>query len=371
MADHPLPVLRGKTPLQAAHTPTLDKLASQHIGQANTTPSGFSPGTENAIPLLLGYDISVLTGRGPVEAAGMGIALQQGQWAMRMNLVTLDNDDILRDACPEPAAETIAQSMDILLHDAAFNAVLTAHNVQLYKQPTFRQMLVGSATQPTAKPTPPHNVLGAKYADHLTDDPFISQLMQAARKPLSRLPFCNAVWPWGCGVVPNFENFQTRYGLRGACIASVPVLHGISRLCGLDVIEHATHGHAPEKAQLTTKTFEAYDFVLLHIETPDDCSHAMDLDGKIAAIQAVDNLAKTILDGMSDSHLRILLCSDHYTCVTNGQHDSTPTPYCVWDSTTPSSNSAHPPQEGNTGSFDEFHGEIVSGNVPLAKLLEV
>ncbi len=366
MADAPVRALDGRTPLQAALTPTLDKLAGQRIGSARSIPDGQSAGTETAIPILMGYGVEVLTGRGPVEAAGLGVAMQPGQWAMRLNLVTFNDNDKLLNACPELTSQQALAAADALLADKRFAALLAEHDVVLHRQDTFRQLLIGNHAPPSSLPTPPHNVIGASLAKSLPSDAFVKALMTLGRAVLRDLPDANGVWPWGCGVMPQYEIFASRFGKSGACVTAVPMVSGLARLCGLDVIDvpgatGTLHTHWRAKAAATVRAFDDHDFVLLHIEAPDDCSHAMNLADKLAAIELVDAAAAAVLDGMADKHLRVLLCSDHYTCVETGQHAADPTPYSIWDS-------AGSPAAGQ---FREQQGTVVDGATPLSQLMEV
>ncbi|MDR3207110.1 MAG: hypothetical protein LBT60_02145 [Oscillospiraceae bacterium] len=339
MADGPVAALGGKTPLAYGPYPHLARLAGQSgVRMACTTPKGFSPGTEVAMPLIAGYDTDVLTGRGPVEAAGMGVALAPGQFAMRTNLVALDDADRLREACPELSDEEGLAAGRLLAADAGIRALLDGAGWMLHPQPGFRQMLTGDGPPPNGM-IPPHNVSGARLADHLPEgalEAFVTRGRILLRE--SGL----GVWPWGAGVVPRYQPFAERFGRRGTVISAVPVVRGMARLAGMEAPEVPgatgtlrTDWRAKVAATLAA-AWAGCDFVMLHLEAPDDCSHAKDLPGKRRAIDMLDQMTGLLLEGLADfPAFRAGLISDHVTSVETGRHGDAPVPWCVFDSRLP------------------------------------
>ena len=144
MADVPLDALNRQTPLQFRQYPHMARLAGQSgVRMVQTIPEGFPAGTETAIPLITGYDTGVLTGRGPVEAAGMGVVLPPGRFAMRTNLVSLDAGDVLLEACPELSDEQGEAAGRRLLADGGMREILGGAGWTLHPQPGFRQLITG------------------------------------------------------------------------------------------------------------------------------------------------------------------------------------------------------------------------------------
>jgi 2,3-bisphosphoglycerate-independent phosphoglycerate mutase len=364
MADRTVDALNGRTPLQAAFTPTLDRLAGQHMGQVQSIPEGYSAGTETAIPILLGYGTEVLTGRGAVEAAGMGLAMQDGQCALRMNLIKVNNDGRLTDACPDLRSGEGMRLGHLLQDNAAFASFLRRHNIVLHVQDSFRQLLTGDGSPPKTA-LPPHNMIGQALSDCLPDS-CLRELMQIGAECLKSEKAANAVWPWGGGRMPQYQPFFEKTGLRAAVVTAVPMVKGLARLCRMEAIDvpGATgtlrtnwRGKAAAVAHALRGDF---DFVLLHIEAPDDCSHALDIKGKIDAIEMVDAAAALIMENLSDMPLRILVCSDHLTLAENGRHTADPTPYCIYDTSGPA----------KPGSFAEGQGAVTAGHKPISLLLQ-
>jgi 2,3-bisphosphoglycerate-independent phosphoglycerate mutase len=294
----------------------------------------------------------------------MGVTLQSGQWAMRMNLVTLDERGTLTNACPDLDEAGVLARTRMLLTDSVFAGLLNRNGITLHPHASFRQMLTGGGTLPPC-PVPPHNVTGSAMQSCIPCDGFYDVLMNAGRNALRHFGTANAVWPWGCGTAPEYQSFTGKYGLRGACVSAVPMVQGLARLCGMDAIyvpgaTGTLHTNWRGKAAACVDAFRQNDFVLLHIEAPDDCSHALDVGGKVRAIEIIDAAVYAVLKAMGGAHLRVLLCSDHYTLAATGRHDPTPAPYCVWDSRDTG---------GIGGIFVEGQGTAVSADSPIKMLL--
>lgn len=363
MADLPMETLGGLTPLKYHAYPQMAELAGQGgVRRVQTIPDGFPAGTETAMPLITGYNTSVLTGRGPVEAAGMGISLSAGQWAMRGNLVRLDGGGRLTEACPELSAEEGLAAGRRLMADAAFSALVRDAGWRFHPQPGFRQLITGDGTPPGGM-TPPHNVQGGRMEEYRPGGT-AGALMDRARDLFRDGGF--GLWPWGAGAVPVYEPFEKKFGLRGAVISAVPVVKGMARLAGMDApdIPGATGTLDTDwraKADAVLREADTHDFVMLHIEAPDDCSHALDLEGKLRAIAMVDEAVARLRDGLAGRPYRLLLLPDHITSAETGRHDAGPVPWCVFDSRRP---------PGTPVPFAETDAGPVDGwDVPIRTLL--
>jgi len=367
MADLPLQALGGKTPLQYTTYPNMARLAGQSgVRMAQTIPAGFPAGTETAIPLIAGYDTDVLTGRGPLEAAGMGVVLPPGQFAMRANLVRLNADDVLTEACPELGdAEGLAVG-EQLLADRDIQAILAHAGWTLHPQPGFRQLITGVGTPPAGM-TPPHNVSGALLSDCFSENETVTALMRRGRALLRAGGL--GVWPWGAGAVPHYTPFETKYGRRGTVVTAVPVVRGLARLAGMDTpdVPGATgtlHTNWQGKVDAVLAAARAgYGFVMLHVEAPDDCSHILSVEGKQQAIARLDEAIGQLLEGLAGQAFRMVLLSDHITDTGTGCHGSQPVPWCVYDSRMP---------EGEPKPFME-RGDIAAEHysTPLRALLRL
>lgn len=339
MADLPMAALAGKTPLQHLHAPHMAQLAGQSgVGMVRTIPEGFPAGTETAMPLITGYDTTVLTGRGGVEAAGMGIDLRPGQFAMRANLVRLDDNDTLIEACPELGDEEGRALGTLLRGDSEMSALLARCGWILYPQPGFRQLITGDGAPPAGM-TPPHNVTGDRLDNHMCGGEAVAAIMKRGRVLLRSRGL--GVWPWGAGAVPHYEPFLERYGLRGMVVSAVPMVRGMGILAGMEapIVPGATGSLGTDWRAKVDTVLEAvrvgYMFVMLHIEAPDDCSHALNLPAKLQAIQMVDDAIGLLMEGLRGHTYRILLLPDHITSTDSGKHDDGPVPWCVFDSRLP------------------------------------
>jgi 2,3-bisphosphoglycerate-independent phosphoglycerate mutase len=362
MADTPLAELGGLTPLQYRPQPRMAALAGQGgLFRVRTIPDGFAAGTETAMPLITGYDTSVLTGRGPVEASGMGIVLPAGQFAMRANLVRVAQDGTLTEACPDLSDEEGLAAGRLLAADAALTGELARIGWTFHPQPGFRQMITGPMPPPAGM-TPPHNVQGDVIDDHWPADA-LAPVVRRARALLRERGM--ALWPWGPGAWPRYEPFADKFGLCGAVISAVPVVRGMALLAGLEApaVPGATGTLETDwRAKVDAALLAAarVPFVMLHLEAPDDCSHARNVESELKAIAMVDE-ALTRLCAGAERPYRLLLLPDHVTSTETGRHGAEPVPWCVYDSEQP---------PGAPTPFVEIdEGPAAAPDVPLRTLL--
>ncbi|NLF38692.1 cofactor-independent phosphoglycerate mutase [bacterium] len=309
MADHPVPALGGRTPLEAAACPNMDAIArAGRGGLIETVAEGLKPGSDIAIMSVLGYDPKkYYTGRGPLEAAALGIALEPGDVCFRCNLVTL------RDGRMASYSGGNIRTADAAKYIAMIDAKFGREGVRFHPGVSYRHLLVVperllGADGTGLKATPPHDISEQPWAPHLPAGPgsaFVRQLMADVNAFLQSDPAAcaqraagngeaNAVWLWGHGTSPALPTFAQRFGIEtGAAITAVDLIRGIARLAGLDVPEvpGATGYYDTNyagKAGAAVRMLADHDFVVVHVEAPDEAGHNGELDEKIRAIENFD-----------------------------------------------------------------------------------
>jgi len=338
MADEPLDELGGKTPLEYARTPNFDRIAREGAcGMVRTIPPGFEAGSDIANLSLLGYDPKrYYTGRGPLEAASMGIALGEGDIAYRCNLVTV-TDGVMEDF----SAGHIPSREGAPLIRAVGAAV---KGLTLYPGISYRNLLVvpGGAGATT---TPPHDIVGQQITPYLPkggDGPVLVRVMERSHEILSGQPVnrdrvargqrpATMIWPWSGGRRPDLPSFRELYGLSGAMISAVDLLNGIARLAGMEVIRvPGATGYLDTdydaKARYAVEALERFDFLYLHVEAPDEAGHMGSVEEKVKAIERVDGMVGTILESFRGI---IAVLPDHPTPVRVKTHRADPVPFAV------------------------------------------
>jgi 2,3-bisphosphoglycerate-independent phosphoglycerate mutase len=351
MADYPLAELAGKTPLEVAHTPNMDRIAACRIGSVNTIPQGIDPGSDVANLSLLGYDPSVYrTGRGPFEAASMGVNLGENQVAFRMNLVTLDrrSEQEMIMVSNSSGEITTEESRPII---AILQKELSSPGIDIYQGIAYRHLLVWEKGPVDARTIPPHDVQDqnmAAYLDPARKDPIVDVMrnswkwMEGHPVNLERkrrgLQPANSVWLWGQGKALNLPLFNDKFGLQGGVISAVDLLRGIGFYAGLKSIEvEGATGYLDTnflgKAEEALEAMKHLDFMFVHVEAPDEASHSGNIEEKIEAIEAFDKkVVGTVLKGLEQfDDYRIMIASDHFTPISIKTHSSDPAPF-AWAS---------------------------------------
>lgn len=351
-ADYPLDELDGQTAFEAAETPHIDRVAtSGRQGTVNTTPKGMPCGSDVCSMSLLGYDPARYhTGRAPLEAAALGIALDDTDWIFRVNFVTVI-DGMMQDHSAGHISDREAQHM---LRD--FASAVELPGLTLYPGVSYRNIMVdGSGTRDYDElvTTPPHDIPGEPIRKHLPVGGAYAAILQQiiaesqaifaeheinlTRQEMGEMPATH-LWPWGQGVRPKMPSFESRFGLRGAMITAVDLLAGIASFIGWDRLDvpGQTSYHDNDYAATGTHAVAAlddYDIICVHIEAPDEASHAADAATKVAAIEAIDRHVvgpiHTALDERFADEYRVLLLPDHYTRVATRKHDATPVPFAI------------------------------------------
>lgn len=381
MADDPVPQLGGRTPLQTAPHPAMDRMASRGlVGSVVNCPPPLPAGSETAILSIFGCDPrKYFTGRSPMEAAASGITLVPGDAAFRCNLVTLEDAGvpygekrILSHSAGSISGRDAMDATAALLADPRFARALREARMELHRFPVFRQLAVQHESDVSGiRFTPPHDHLGEAIgpllpAGNQRAEVFARLMALAheildhhpvteARRASGKLP-ANGVWFWAQGTAVALPSFRSQYGMDGAVISAVPLCHGIGVLRGLEMVE--VPGATGEldtnfegKLEAAWRKLLEYDFVCLHLEAPDECTHNGDLPGKLQAISWLDSrliaplLAR--LEGAGLDH-RVLVLSDHKTLTATRGHDGSPVPFLLYDSRE---------DTGRGGVYDEPGGE--------------
>ncbi|MFB3883903.1 MAG: cofactor-independent phosphoglycerate mutase [Thermodesulfobacteriota bacterium] len=360
LADYPVKELKGKTPLMAAKTPHMDWLAKHgEIGLVRTVPAGFIPGSEIANLSIFGYDPArYYTGRGPLEAASLGVQLQPDEIAFRCNLVTLQFREEKIFMEDFSAGHITTDEARKIITD--LNEVLGTKDIQFYPGVSYRHLMVlrdGDSKYLNLEKvefTPPHDIIGKEVSPFLAGarggigENQILTLMRESQRflkdhPVNRfreekgLKPANSVWLWGQGRSPQMVTLKERFGIEGYVISAVHLLKGIGILAGLETLEvPGATGYFDTnydgKAQYALKGLREKDFVYVHVEAPDEAGHMGDLRLKVEAIEAFDEkIVGAILRGMADfERHKILVLPDHPTPLSVRTHVADPVPYVIY-----------------------------------------
>jgi len=338
MADEPLVQLGGKTPLEYAKTPNMDRMAQNGAcGMLRTIPDDFEAGSDIANMSILGYaPEKYYTGRGPLEAASMGIEFDAGDIAYRCNLVTVE-DGIMVDF----SAGHISSSEGSALFSSLSQEI---PEVMLRAGISYRNLLVvhhGTGSHST----PPHDIVGKKIAEYLPEggdaalllrcmekstEVFASHPVNAARCRAGKRP-ATGIWPWSGGPRPSFPQFEEKYGKKGGMISAVDLLNGIARCAGMEIIRvPGATGYLDTdyaaKGRYALDAIRHLDFLYLHIEAPDEAGHLGNVEEKVRAIERVDSVVGMILEQF-DGVLAVL--PDHPTPISVKTHTRDPVPFVV------------------------------------------
>lgn len=357
MADEPIEVLGGKTPLAFAKTPMIDQLAQTgEVGLAKTIPTGMKPGSDTANLAVLGYDPEkYYSGRSPLEALSIGVPMQATDIALRCNTVTLSDEPgvpyaertIIDHSADEISTADAAQLIE------AVRPVFENETYQFYVGTSYRHCLIwaGGVVQDI---TPPHDILGKVIGDYLPEDPKLRAMMEQSFDILDNHPLnvarakagknkANSLWFWGAGTKPALSSFTEKTGKRGAMISAVDLLKGIAVGAGMQVleVEGATGGLTTNyegKAAAAAKALleDGNDFAYIHVEAPDEMGHQGSVENKVKAIEYLDGrVIRPLYDALTASgeDFRMLILPDHPTPIRLRTHTGDPVPYLLYDST--------------------------------------
>lgn len=354
MAGRPLAQCGGMTTLEAAQTPNMDRLSRLgQLGLAQTVPIGMKPGSDVANLSVLGYDPSVCyTGRSPLEALSLGLAMEPGDVSLRCNLVTLSQEEPYSEKriLDHSAGEISTQDADVLMD--AVRQAFDSPQFRFYTGTSYRHITLWDRGQ-LPQLEPPHDHLGSVIGPYLPEAGPLRDMMEKSYQILNSHPLnlarqaqgkskANSLWFWGAGTKPSLESFRGRFGKKAAMISAVDLLKGIACGTGMTVIrvpgangglhtDYAGKAAAAVDALLT----QDHDLVYIHVEAPDEMGHQGSIPDKIAAIEYIDSLVVgPVWQALKQSGeaYRILLLPDHPTPICVRTHTDDPVPFALYDS---------------------------------------
>jgi len=358
-ADEAQASLGGKTPLQAAHTPNMDRIArTGMVGRTNNVPAGLTPASDVATLSLFGYDpLQVYTGRSPLEAAAMGIQLGPNDWAIRCNLVTVEKGemrDFTAGHIPSSDGHALIASVQKALGGPLPNSPdrleffpgVSYRNCLVYR--TSSQAPFGGAT----KTQPPHDIPDRPIADYLPTGPgadLLNTLMERSRALFLDHPVNQArraavppkrpatqIWLWGQGPAPSIRPFREIYGKSGAIISGVDLVRGVGILLGwrrIDVpgvTDYLDNDYAAQ-GQGAIAALADFDVVCAHVEAPDEASHEGKAEAKVKALEEIDrHIVGPLLEALpKHGDWRILVSPDHRTPLRTRAHAHGAVPFAI------------------------------------------
>lgn len=355
VADEAQPSLNGLTPLQAANVPNMDAVVRAGVvGRTDNVPASMPSGSDVGTMTLFGYDtLKYHTGRAPIEAAAQGIELNPGDWAIRCNLVTVQNERMVSFTSGQFPNDAGQSLIKLLQQDQCgdshwkFVTGVSYRNLLLYRA---AGSLAPFSRETTS--TPPHDITDQEITDHLPTGPGADELKKLMLR--SRELFANAevnqqrivngehpatqTWLWGMGERPNLPPFKEKFGVRGAVITAVDLLRGMGRLIGWDVIEvEGATGYldtdyaAKGRAAIETLKRDDIDFVVVHVEATDEASHEGDVKEKLKAVENIDqHIVKPVHDWLqSQGDYRLLISPDHPTFLRTKTHSHGDCPFAM------------------------------------------
>jgi len=356
MGDYPIPQLGGRTPLEAATVPHLDLLARQgELGRARTIPAGQEPGSDIANLAIMGYDPARYhTGRAPLEAAALGVALKPEEVAFRCNLVTLRFESSGLFMEDYAAGHITSEEARQLI--AALEGALGRDGRHFYPGVSYRHLLVWAEGRAGWRTYPPHDWSGQEVGRLMTPDgperplwdlvraswPILqNQEINRQRISQGKKP-ATSIWLWGQGRPPKLPTLNERFGLKGAVISAVDLIRGIGLYAGLTpILVPGATGYLDTnyagKVAATLKALRDVDLVFLHVEAPDEAGHSGDLALKLKALEDFDaRVVGPLAAGLKDlgEHRLLVLC-DHFTPISVRTHTREPVPFVLFDSRTP------------------------------------
>lgn len=388
MSDYPIEQLDGKTPLQVASKPSIDRIAREgRMGLFETIPDGLPRGSEVANLSVLGYDpVKIYNGRAVIEAANMGVALDDDDVAFRLNLCCIENGLIKNHSAGHITTEEAGEIIQSL--HAALGEDSGEMPVDIHSGVSYRHLLVlrSAAASPKIQCAPPHDHVGERAEDLLptatsgeakATEARVRSLMARAEGILKEHPVnmkrisegkdpANAIWPWSPGRKPKMETFQERFGIHGAVISAVDLIMGLGLYAGMDVVrvEGATglwDTNYEGKAAACVKAIQDHDLVYVHVEATDEAGHARDLALKIKCIEMLDDrLVRPILEGVEKLGIEVVVAvlPDHPTPVSTGVHAGDPVPVAIMrPGVTPDGTTCFDEEQARAGSIPFMRGD--------------
>lgn len=358
MADEPIDMLGGKTPLEYASTPTLDALAPQsEIALVHTIPDGMKPGSDTANLAVMGYNPrKYYSGRSPLEALSIGVDMKPTDIALRTNIVTLSDEEGIpfeqRTIVDHSSGEISTEDAAVLID--AVKAAFENDTYHFYVGTSYRHLLIWDHGE-VIELAQPHDHLGEVIAPYLPSDPVLRDMMIRSYDILNNHPInierakqglnkANCLWFWGAGTRPALFSFEEKTGKSGVMISAVDLLKGIAVGAGMDVIEvegatGSLNTNYEGKAMAAVNALlGGKDFAYIHVEAPDEMGHQGNVDHKVQSIEHLDSrVIRVIIDEMNKAgeDFRLLVMPDHPTPIRCRTHTSDSIPYLLYDSTKP------------------------------------
>ncbi len=356
MADEPIEELGGKTPLEAADTPMMDKISKMsEIGLAEMIPKGMKPGSDTANLAVLGYDPKIYyTGRSPLEALSIGVPMEDTDIAIRCNIVTVSDDEpryedktIIDHSSGEISTEEAAELIKAIKEE------FEDDEYKFYTGISYRHLTIWKNGK-VAELTPPHDILGKVIGGYLPKDGRLREFMKCSYEVLNDHPVniarknrglnkANSIWFWGAGTRPELDSFEGKYHKKGVMISAVDLLKGLAAGTGMTNINVKgadgtleTNYEGKAKACTDALLKDGFDFAYIHLEAPDEMGHQGSIERKIKAIQYLDKrIIAPVFETLESSgeDFRMLVLPDHPTPIRVRTHTSDPIPYMLYDST--------------------------------------
>ncbi len=354
MADLPIPELNNKTPMESAKKPHIDYCASKGVvGMCKITPDGCHGGSDVGNMAVMGYDPrKYLTGRAPLEAAAMGIKMNDTDIALRCNLACVSDEEAYEEKTMiDYSSDEISTQEASELIDA-LNEELSGDQMRFYAGISYRHILIIHNGCSDVTLTPPHDITGRKVSNYLPGGngaPVLLELMKKSYEILSKHPVnlkrikegkrpANTCWFWGVGSKPGLSPFKEKTGKTGAAVTAVDLVRGIARLAGMTTydVEGATgtlETNFLGKAQATLQAFDdGADFCYLHFEAPDECGHRREIQRKVRSIEMLDTVLDFVTKGLKarGEDYGVLIMPDHPTLISTGSHSSDDVPFAYY-----------------------------------------
>lgn len=375
-ADEPQECLDGKTPLQFANVPAMDAIVQRGIvGASNNTPEHLPAGSDVANLSLLGYDPNeFFTGRAPLEAAAQGIALAEEDWAIRCNLVCVQDQTMesftAGHISSKEAATLLADLQKHVKSHLEFKPGVSYRNLLLYRG--------GQVPAPFTMETygtPPHDLTDKSILEDYPRGPgsdlleaimatsqevFADHPVNQARIQAGKLPATN-VWLWGCGKAPRLPSFEERFGKTGSMITAVDLLRGLAQLLHWNVIEVPgatgyTDTDYAAKGRYAIDNLDKSDVLCVHIEATDEASHEGDANKKVEALEEIDaKIVAPLAQALQGTPHRILVSPDHPTYLRTKTHTHGDVPFAM-------AGAGIEPDDAT--SYDEFAAQSSSRRFP-------
>ncbi len=354
MADYPVPALGGKTPMELAYKPILDKLARfGKVGTVKTVADGLKPGSDIANMSVLGYNPKeCYTGRSPLEAVSIGVDMKDSDIIFRTNLVTLSDEENYEDkTMVDYSAGDIstAEAAEII---KSVQEHFGNEKFAFYSGVAYRHCLVwNNGTLDLGKMTPPHDISGKVIGEHLSKSDNAKELISMMKEsydflmdhPVNKERMAkgerpaNSIWLWGEGTKPALPDFKEKYGVDGSIISAVDLLKGIAKCAGMasPEVEGATgyiDTNFEGKADCAVEELKTKDFVYIHIEAPDECGHRNEPENKVKAIEMIDEkvLARVIPELDKYDDYKVMVLPDHPTPIVTMTHAGDAVPYMIY-----------------------------------------